>query len=87
MYRDPLQAWRDSSVKNERDFARVYAEKVQQVLDDIKSFGRSVAAFICESVLGCAGQVVLVNGLNPKKVYFKKTGESNISLSPLSFCV
>ena len=36
-----------------------YAEDVRKAIDRVKSRGQGVAGFICESVLGCGGQVVL----------------------------
>ncbi|MEI2722614.1 MAG: aminotransferase class III-fold pyridoxal phosphate-dependent enzyme [Verrucomicrobiota bacterium] len=39
-----------------------YAGHVQQAVQQIQAQGRSVAAFICESVLGCGGQIVFPDG-------------------------
>ncbi|MFC1876225.1 aminotransferase class III-fold pyridoxal phosphate-dependent enzyme [Thermodesulfobacteriota bacterium] len=36
-----------------------YADDVKKAIDRVRSQGNGVAAFICESVLGCGGQVVL----------------------------
>ena len=36
-----------------------YAEHVREVIDGIQSNGYAPAAFICESLLGCGGQIVL----------------------------
>jgi 4-aminobutyrate aminotransferase-like enzyme len=41
---------------------RQYAGHVQQAVQQIQAQGRSVAAFICESVLGCGGQIVFPDG-------------------------
>lgn len=37
---------------------RRYAMHVQQAVDQIQAQGRNVAAFICESLMGCGGQIV-----------------------------
>ena len=39
-----------------------YAGYVKEAINAIKSQGRGVAAYICESMLGCGGQVVLPDG-------------------------
>jgi 4-aminobutyrate aminotransferase-like enzyme/Ser/Thr protein kinase RdoA (MazF antagonist) len=39
-----------------------YARYVQDAVAGVKEQGRSVAAFICESLLGCGGQIVLPDG-------------------------
>jgi 4-aminobutyrate aminotransferase-like enzyme/Ser/Thr protein kinase RdoA (MazF antagonist) len=39
-----------------------YAEQVRQVLNLMRAGGRHPAAFICESMLGCGGQIVLPDG-------------------------
>ena len=36
-----------------------YADDVKKAIDRVTSQGKGIAAFICESVLGCGGQVVL----------------------------
>ncbi len=39
-----------------------YARHVQQAAAGVQEQGRGVAAFICESLLGCGGQIVLPDG-------------------------
>jgi len=41
---------------------RQYADHVQQAVAQIQAQGRNVAAFICESLLGCGGQIVFPDG-------------------------
>ena len=41
---------------------RLYADHVKDCIGDMQSAGRKPAAFICESLLGCGGQVVLPRG-------------------------
>lgn len=41
------------------DIGSAYAEDVKKAIDRVTSRDHGVAAFICESVLGCGGQVVL----------------------------
>ena len=39
-----------------------YAEHLQKAIAKVQSEGRGVAAFICESILSCGGQIVLPEG-------------------------
>ena len=39
-----------------------YAHHVQELLTDMKERGKGPAAFFCESLLGCGGQIVLPSG-------------------------
>jgi 4-aminobutyrate aminotransferase-like enzyme len=39
-----------------------YAADVKAAIDQVRTEGRGVGAFICESILGCGGQVVLPDG-------------------------
>lgn len=41
---------------------KAYAGYVQRAVDRIDAAGRQVAAFICESMLGCGGQIILPEG-------------------------
>ena len=41
---------------------RQYAGYVQKAIQDLQAQGRNVAAFICESILSCGGQIVLPEG-------------------------
>ncbi|MCB0144827.1 MAG: aminotransferase class III-fold pyridoxal phosphate-dependent enzyme, partial [Caldilineaceae bacterium] len=39
-----------------------YAKHVSQLVEEIQARGRGPAAYICESLLGCGGQIVLPDG-------------------------
>jgi 4-aminobutyrate aminotransferase-like enzyme len=54
-YRGPYRGYGSES-------AAQYARHVQQATADVREQGRDVAAFICESLLGCGGQIVLPDG-------------------------
>ncbi len=41
------------------DTGAAYAQYVQAAIEDVQSSGRGIAAFICESILGCGGQLIL----------------------------
>jgi 4-aminobutyrate aminotransferase-like enzyme len=41
---------------------RSYAAHVRQAIDEFEADGRPVAAFLCESLLSCGGQIVLPEG-------------------------
>jgi 4-aminobutyrate aminotransferase-like enzyme len=41
---------------------RAYADDVRRAVNDIQRQGRGVAGFICESMIGCGGQIVLPAG-------------------------
>ncbi|MBW7883124.1 MAG: aminotransferase class III-fold pyridoxal phosphate-dependent enzyme [Caldilineaceae bacterium] len=41
---------------------RRYAAHVQQAIEQVIAQGRNVAAFICESLMGCGGQIVFPDG-------------------------
>jgi 4-aminobutyrate aminotransferase-like enzyme/Ser/Thr protein kinase RdoA (MazF antagonist) len=45
-----------------KDVGTAYARYVKTAVDCIEAGGRKVAAFICESMLGCGGQVLLPDG-------------------------
>ncbi|MEN8201843.1 MAG: aminotransferase class III-fold pyridoxal phosphate-dependent enzyme [Bacteroidota bacterium] len=47
-----------------------YAGHIKEQIDRIKSLGRNVAGFICESIISCGGQIELPEG------YLKKAYES-----------
>jgi len=52
-----------------------YADDVKKAASRVKSQDRGVAAFICESVLGCGGQVVLPeNYLNKAFLHVREAG-------------
>ena len=44
------------------DAGHAYAEQVRQVCEDLRVEGHPPALFLCEPILGCAGQVVLPDG-------------------------
>ncbi len=48
--------------KEDRDAGRWYAQHVRDALERAHRQGRRVAAFICESMLSCGGQIVLPPG-------------------------
>ncbi|MCB0180337.1 MAG: aminotransferase class III-fold pyridoxal phosphate-dependent enzyme [Anaerolineae bacterium] len=54
-YRGPYRA-------SDADAAEMYAQHVKVAAEQAWQHGAGVAAFICESVLGCGGQVVLPDG-------------------------
>ncbi|MBN1406275.1 MAG: aminotransferase class III-fold pyridoxal phosphate-dependent enzyme [Calditrichaceae bacterium] len=45
--------------KDDADAGTKYAESVKQAIDKIYQQNKKLSAFICESVLGCGGQIVL----------------------------
>ena len=55
VYRGPYRA--DDPAAGAR-----YAREVARAIERAEAAGRSVAAFICESLLGCGGQIVLPDG-------------------------
>ncbi|MCB9079723.1 MAG: aminotransferase class III-fold pyridoxal phosphate-dependent enzyme [Anaerolineaceae bacterium] len=54
-YRGPYRA-------SDADAAEMYAQHVKVAAEQARQRGAGIAAFICESVLGCGGQVVLPDG-------------------------
>ncbi len=48
--------------KDMRDAGKLYADHVREALEKISKRGQRIAAFICESMLSCAGQIVLPSG-------------------------
>ena len=44
---------------NNDEAGKKYADHVQAAIEQIQQNGKNVAAFICESLLGCGGQIVL----------------------------
>ncbi|MCH8041855.1 MAG: aminotransferase class III-fold pyridoxal phosphate-dependent enzyme [Nitrospinae bacterium] len=48
--------------KNDAEAGRLYARHIHEVLDENTRQGRWVAAFLCESMLSCGGQIVLPSG-------------------------
>ena len=52
-YRDPQTA------------GQLYANHVQEAIDQVQSQGRNIAGFIAESIVSCGGQIVLPQGYLP----------------------
>lgn len=52
LYRGPFKG-------HDPEAGRKYADHVNQTIEDVHGLDRTVAAFFCESLLGCGGQVVL----------------------------
>ena len=48
--------------RDELNAGKQYASHVQKAIEKIKSEGRNIAGFICESVMSCGGQIVLPEG-------------------------
>ncbi|RWS12550.1 Alanine--glyoxylate aminotransferase 2-like 1 [Dinothrombium tinctorium] len=46
----------------ENEIGELYAQEVQKLINNAHNSGRKIAAFICESMVSCGGQVVLPNG-------------------------
>lgn len=44
------------------DAGKKYAKEVQSIIEKLGKEGKKAAAFICESLLGCAGQIILPDG-------------------------
>jgi len=58
---------------NDDHYVKKYVDNVENTIEMAYRKGRKIAAFICESILGCAGQVVLPpNYLQSVFTYFKK---------------
>jgi 4-aminobutyrate aminotransferase-like enzyme len=67
-YRGPYGA-------NDPDTSRKYAKLVKQAIDKIQKKNKKLSAFICESVLGCGGQIVLPeNYLKEVYTYVRNAG-------------
>ena len=47
--------------RDDPNYGQKYAEQINQAIADAENFG-GIAAFICESILGCGGQVELPDG-------------------------
>ena len=54
--------------KDDPGASKKYASHVKRVIEKVKSEGRNIAGFICESILSCGGQIVLPEGYL-KEVY------------------
>lgn len=52
-----------------------YAARVEQAIEDINRAGKKLSAFICESALGCGGQIILPDDyLKHAFAHVRKTG-------------
>ena len=58
-HRDSVDAGDAGDAGDPGDAGRLYAEAVRLAVEKIRATGKTPAAFICESLLGCAGQIVL----------------------------
>eukprot|EP01098_Paradermamoeba_levis_P016069 TRINITY_DN8458_c0_g1_i1.p1 TRINITY_DN8458_c0_g1~~TRINITY_DN8458_c0_g1_i1.p1 ORF type:complete len:362 (+),score=94.59 TRINITY_DN8458_c0_g1_i1:135-1220(+) len=56
---DAPDTYRGRYKKGDRQAGEKYASQVKEVIGEAKKEGRQIGSFICESILGCAGQVVL----------------------------
>ncbi|CAK9300420.1 unnamed protein product [Gordionus sp. m RMFG-2023] len=45
--------------ETEFDYGAAYASEVIRIIDDIHRSGKKLAAFICESMISCGGQIIL----------------------------
>jgi len=54
--------YRGSFKDYSRESGEQYAQHVREAVTSVQGQGRGVAAFICESLLGCGGQIVLPEG-------------------------
>ena len=54
--------YRGEFKRNDPEAGRKYAAHIDDATAELREGGSGVAAFYCESVLGCAGQVVLPPG-------------------------
>lgn len=60
---------------NDPEAGKKYAEQVKKAVSEIKKRGRGIAAFICEPLMGCGGQIVLPQGfLKYAYQYVRKAG-------------
>ena len=62
LYRGPYREERDGTPEGEARGATRHAGDVRAALEGARAAGRGVAAFFCESALGCAGQIPLPEG-------------------------
>ncbi|MGB8951391.1 MAG: aminotransferase class III-fold pyridoxal phosphate-dependent enzyme [Candidatus Aminicenantales bacterium] len=59
----------------DRQAGKKYAEEVWSAVEEVQGEGRNIAAFICESLPGCGGQIVLPEGyLKHAYRYVRKAG-------------
>ncbi|XP_051041461.1 ethanolamine-phosphate phospho-lyase [Phodopus roborovskii] len=55
--------------EDHEDAATAYADEVKKIIEDARSSGRKIAAFIAESMQSCGGQII------PPAGYFQKVAE------------
>ncbi|MEQ9209411.1 MAG: aminotransferase class III-fold pyridoxal phosphate-dependent enzyme, partial [Pseudomonadales bacterium] len=48
--------------RDKTDAGKQYASHIKEAIKKVKSQGKGIAGFICESVLSCGGQIVLPDG-------------------------
>ncbi|MBX2874178.1 MAG: aminotransferase class III-fold pyridoxal phosphate-dependent enzyme [Saprospiraceae bacterium] len=48
-----------------KDAGQQYAKHIQELISSVQAKEKSIAGFICESILSCGGQIVLPNGFLP----------------------
>ena len=72
-FRGPFKA-------SDKDAGAKYAIDVKRIIDQIKSEGKGISAFICETLLGVGGQIPLPDGyLKKVYAYVKEAGGLNIA--------
>ena len=76
IYEVPIpDTYRGLYSQNDQEAGKKYAEFVKQAVDKIHKQNKKLSAFICESVLGCGGQIVLPkNYLEEVYKYVRETG-------------
>ncbi|MEQ9412229.1 MAG: aminotransferase class III-fold pyridoxal phosphate-dependent enzyme, partial [Cyclobacteriaceae bacterium] len=61
--------------RDKAEAGKKYASHVKYAIDKVKSNGKGIAGFICESVLSCGGQIVLPDGyLKEAYTYVREAG-------------
>ena len=72
-FRGPFKA-------SDKEAGAKYAIDVKRIIDQIKSEGKGISAFICETLLGVGGQIPLPDGyLKKVYAYVKEAGGLNIA--------
>lgn len=60
---------------DDSEAGKKYAEHIKKAVSEIKKQGRGIAAFICEPLMGCGGQIVLPEGfLKSAYQYVRQAG-------------
>ena len=60
--------YRREALNSDEDIGALYADEVQKIIETAHQNGRSIGAFIAESMISCGGQVILPPGYL-EKVY------------------